>query len=247
MLAELPRAGTNRMPPLHEPEVALQRPTRYLTICAMAWLGFWLVSILTATKLFQIGGLEFSVAVLAYPITYIFSDIFTEVYGYRQSRRIVWSGMLIVLLASLLIGLMVAVPPSASYHDQLIFARMFSTAPGITVAAILAFFVGEMTNSFIMAKLKLLTNGRHLCLRTTSSTAFGQFADNLVFFCAAYALSSAYDSVSFWNVAMATAGFCTLYEFAMTPVTYKIISFLKRAEGMDVYDRGIIFNPLRLD
>jgi queuosine precursor transporter len=240
-------AGMTIRPLLHDPAAALRAPTRYLGLCGMAWISFWLLSILTAAKLFSFGGLEFSVAVLAYPVTYIFSDIFTEVYGYRQSRRIVWSGMAIVALLAVILAGMVAVPPSQGFTQQAAFAAIFASAPAMTAAAILAFFAGELSNSCVLAKLKLRTQGKHLWLRTTSSTAIGQFVDNFTFFSVAYILSDAYDGVSFWNVALATAAFCTAYEFLMTPVTYKIVAFLKRAEGLDVYDHGTHFNPLRLD
>lgn len=240
-------AGANdRLAAEHDPERALQMHTRYLGLIGMAWASFLIVSILVAAKIFTIGELEFSVAVLSYPFTYIFADIFTEVYGYRQTRRIVWTGLGIVLLVSLLLAGMVAIPPAQSYAGQDAFETIFSAAPLLTLACIAAFFFGEITNSFVLAKMKIATRGRHLWARTTSSTVAGQLIDNLTFFGLAYAMTDIYDSAPFINVALATAAFCAVYEFLMTPVTYRIVAALKRAEGMDVYDRGTNFNPFRI-
>lgn len=232
---------------VQDPQIAFQMHTRYLGLIGMAWASFLIVSILVAGKLFTFHGFEFSVAILSYPFTYLFSDVFTEVYGYRHTRRIVWTGLAIMMAVSVLIYAMVRIPPSPSYPDQDAFAKIFGAAPFMSISCIIAFFCGEMTNSFVLAKMKIVTKGKHLWARTTSSTAAGQLVDNTTFFTLAYFTTHVYDGVPFWNVALTAAASCALYEFMMTPLTYKIVNFLKRAESMDVYDRGTNFNPFKIN
>lgn len=229
-----------------DPREALERPAKYLGFLGMAWICCLVLSAIVAAKIFDIGPFSFSVAVLIYPFTYIFSDIFTEVYGYRQSRRIVWTGLALMVFVSIAEWAFVQVPPGRDYTDNEAFRTIFSSAPLITAASIAAFWSGEMTNALILAKMKIWTRGRHLWLRTTTSTLGGELMDGLVFYFTAFGLTHTYPTATILNMCLSTAAFCSLYEFAATPITYKIVNFLKRAEGLDVYDHGTDFNPFRV-
>lgn len=237
-------ANTTRL--ITDPEEALAVNSRYLGILGMAWVSALMLSIVVAAKTFDVGPASFSVAVLIYPVTYIFSDVFTEVYGYRQTRRIVWTGLALMMFASLVLYLCVRVPPGRDYPDNEAFKSIFASSPLIAGSAILAFWCGEMVNSFIMAKMKIVMQGKRLWMRTTSSTLAGQLTDNFVYFFMVFAITGMWPLATTLNLWVSTALFCTAYEFLATPMTYRIIHFLKRAEGMDVYDRGTNFSPFTL-
>ena len=236
------RAANDTMP-ITDPDLALQANAKLLPYLGMVWISALMVNIAVAAKLFDLGPASFSVAVLFYPVTYIFSDIFTEVYGYRQTRRIVWAGLVMLFFASMAFYACVWVPPSQNYADDAAFRAVFSTSPLISAAAIVAFWAGEMTNSIILAKMKIWTGGRLLWARTSLSSLGGQFVDALAYYFIAYGFSDAMGVGAILNLCVSTALFCMAYELLATPVTYRIIAYLKRAEGMDVYDRGTTFNP----
>lgn len=212
-----------------------------------AYVVVLLISNLVGQKPTQIGPFVLSGAQLLFPITYIFSDIFTEVYGYAGSRRAIW----VAFFASLLMGLfglvMVWIPPAPDWPgvNQRAFEIVFGTAVRGILASLAAFWVGEFVNSFILAKMKLWTGGRHLWARTIASTMGGQLVDSLIVTFGFFAFTLPVKTI----LVMAGSGylFKVCYEAAMTPVTYFVVNFLKRSEGVDVYDEGTDFNPFRKD
>lgn len=189
----------------------------------------------------------FSGAQLLFPITYIFSDVFTEVYGYGGSRRAIWLGF----SASLLMGafglFMVWIPPAPGWpaEHQRAFEIVFGTAARGILASLVAFWVGEFVNSFVMAKMKVWTGGRWLWTRTVGSTVAGQAVDSLIVSFGLFAGTLPVRTI----LMMAGSGYVAkvLYEAAMTPLTYLVVGFLKRTEGVDVYDEGTDFNPFVKD
>jgi uncharacterized integral membrane protein (TIGR00697 family) len=204
-----------------------------------------LVSNLVAGKICRIGPFTVSGAQLLFPVTYIFGDIFTEVYGYAGSRRAIWVGFLAsVLLAAMGIAV-VALPPAPEWHDQEAFAKVFGFVPRIVVASLAAYWAGEFTNSLVMAKMKLRTGGRHLWMRTIGSTVVGQAVDTGLFMVLIFAGIQPVGTI----LQLIVSGYFgkVAYEALATPVTYAVVNALKRSEGVDVFDRGIDFSPFRAD
>src|SRR3989338_7864131 len=229
-----------------DPVVAANQHTKYLGILGMLWVTFLLITVFTAVKTFSIGPFVLNIAILAYPFTYVFADIFTEVYGYRVTRRIVWTGFACVLAASIITYLYSIVQPSASYADNEAFSLIFKTSPAIALAAIVSFFGGEMTNSFVLAKMKIFTKGSTMWARLIGSTAAGQLVDNTLFFGVAFLAAGAFRLEEFIPLTLNTAIFATAWEVLGLPVTYRVIKFIKHKEVLDAYDKGTNFNPFAL-
>jgi queuosine precursor transporter len=217
------------------------RSYRYLDTLVVAFVAVLLVSNLVAQKICQIGPFKISGAELLFPITYIFGDVFTEVYGYAASRRAIWMGFFAMALVSIVGGIIVLLPPDPAWPDQAAFTTIFRFVPRIFVASLIAYWTGEFANSYTMAKLKLLTEGRWLWTRTIGSTVVGQGVDTALVVV-----------IAFWGrTSWSTMGQLILwaylakilYETAATPLTYKVVAGLKRAERSDVFDRGEDFNP----
>jgi uncharacterized integral membrane protein (TIGR00697 family) len=195
-----------------------------------------------AVKLFIVGGLVFPAGIIIFPLSYIFGDILTEVYGYRQARRVIWMGFLCNLVAVAAIVAGEQLPPASFWDGQVAYERILGYTPRILVASFLAYLTGEFANSYVLARLKVFTQGRWLWTRTIGSTLVGEGLDSLVFMIIAFvgtipthALGAAI--VNQWL-------FKTAYETVATPITYAVVRFLKKKEGIDVYDRGTRFNPL---
>jgi queuosine precursor transporter len=197
---------------------------------------------ITAVKLVQVFGLVVPAGIVIFPISYICGDVLTEVYGYRQARRVIWLGFCCNLLAVCAIWLGQRLPAASFWEGQAAYERILGYTPRLLMASFLAYLVGEFANSFMMAKLKITTRGRWLWLRTIGSTLVGQGLDSLLFVTLAFVgtipvAGMATAIVTQWLVK-------TLYEAAVTPLTYAVVHFLKRREGVDVYDYNTRFNPL---
>lgn len=203
-----------------------------------------LVSNLVGQKLCVIGPFIVSGASLLFPITYIFGDVFTEVYGYAASRRAIWLGFFASALMSVMGLITVALPAAPSWNNQQAFAIVFGVVPRLVIASLIAFFAGEFANSFTMAKMKLLTQGRHLWSRAIGSTVAGQFVDTTVLYIVAFSgMISTHDLIT--GIFSAYA-FKVVYEILAMPLTYLVVNFLKRQEGVDVYDTRTDFSPFHL-
>lgn len=195
-----------------------------------------------AVKLISIFGLVLPAAIIIFPISYILGDVLTEVYGYRRARRVIWLGFLcnLIVVVGILLG---QILPGAPFWDgQGPYERILGYTPRILAASFLAYLVGEFSNSFVLAKMKIATNGRWLWTRTIGSTLVGQGLDSLVFITLAFVgtipLTGLVSAILTQWLAK------SVYEAAVTPVTYKLVNFLKRHEGLDVYDYDTPFNPL---
>lgn len=225
-----------------DPSVSAISAHKYLGIFGMVWVTILIVGTFTSLKTFYIGNFIFSVGAIAYPFVYIFADIFTEVYGYRVTRKIVWTGFFCMFIASLL-AYIYAVVPSPTYTDNEAFNLIFKASPIVALSFIVAFFMGEITNSYIVAKMKLLTGGKYLHARLVLSTFFGQLVDNGIAFTATFYLAGWYELDQLFPLVMSTVLFCTLWEVFALPVTRRVITFVKVKEGLDTYDHGTSFNP----
>lgn len=230
-----------------DPKTAAQHRYKYLDLLAMVWLAMLICGSLPSSKLIELGPFDIGAIIVVYPISYIFADCFTEVYGYKQTRRIVWTGfILLALIGFVIMPLMVALPPHPEYLDNEAFRTVFGASTLMVLATIVCFFCGEMTNSYILAKMKIWTQGKFLWMRTMGSTICGQLVDNFVFYAIAFAIPQTLPLSTCIVLWLSSALLFSLYEIFMTPVTYKIIGFLKRKEGLDVYDRGTDFNPFAI-
>jgi uncharacterized integral membrane protein (TIGR00697 family) len=214
---------------------------KYLDTFITLFVVVLVISNIIAGKFFAIGTLRVSAAQMLFPLTYIFGDIFTEVYGYSASRRAIWYGFFSAFLLAGLSYLAVIIPPAPEYTDQAAFATIFKQTGRIVAASLLAYWCGEFANSFTLAKLKLLTGGRHLWTRTIGSTIVGQAVDTTVVMFAAFYGARPVDVI----LKLIFSGYVikVVYETLMTPVTYAVVNFLKRSEGVDYFDRGTNFNP----
>jgi queuosine precursor transporter len=189
----------------------------------------------------------YGAGVLFFPISYLFGDILTEVYGFARSRRVIWMGFGALIFASLMAYVVTSLPPAKtmSAEQQQAVNLIFGQTPRIVLASLLGFWMGEFVNSFVLAKMKLWSNGKHLWLRTIGSTFAGEFVDSLVFYPVAFlGLWSTEQVVS---VMIGNYLIKVLWEALATPFTYKIVNFLKRAEHEDFYDKDTDFNPFKLE
>lgn len=184
---------------------------------------------------------KMSGAQLLFPITYIFGDIFTEVYGYGASRRAIWIGFGACAALSLMGLFVVWIPGAPEWKNQAAFETVFYTVPRFIVASLVAFWLGEFTNSYTLAKMKLWTEGKYLWTRTIGSTATGQLVDTTVLIVIAFGGVASYPTM----LNLIASGYIgkVLYETLATPLTYLVVRKLKRAEGVDVFDRDTNFNP----
>jgi len=206
-----------------------------------------LVSNLVGQKPTQIGPFIFSGAQLLFPLTYIFSDILTEVYGYAGCRRAIWLAFFASILMGFFALFMVWIPPAPGWPaaHQRAFEIVFGTAARGILASLAAFWAGEFVNSYVMARMKLWTGGRWLWTRTIGSTVAGQGVDSIIVTFGLFAFTLPVKSI----LIMAASGYAAkvLYESAVTPLTYTLVNFLKKSEGVDVYDEGTNFSPFRKD
>lgn len=233
-------------PLITSPSVASRVHYKYLDILGMIWMACIIVGNLIAGKTFTMFGLDITSALLIYPVTYIFSDIFTEVYGYRASRRIVWTGFGMLLFMGVIMNIAAHIPPSAAYTDNAAFVTIFGSGYIVMIAAVCSFFCGEFANAYTLAKVKILTKGNHLWMRTLSSTLVGENIDGCIFFLIAGTFAFGMSISESLLIGITGGMSMVLYEALATPLTYRVIAFLKEKEGLDVYDIGTNFNPFSL-
>jgi len=216
---------------------------RFVVVVALFVTCLITANIIIAKQI-SIGGIILPAAIIIFPLSYIIGDVLTEVYGYQQARRVIWLGFLCNLIAVLAIWIGKILPPAPVFEAQSAYDRILGSTPRFLLASFIAYLAGEFTNSFVLAKMKIITKGRWLWTRTIGSTLLGQSVDTVVVLTIAF-LGVLPLSVlgimllSHWLVK-------TIYETVATPLTYVVVGYLKRKEGIDVYDYGIDFNPLRV-
>jgi uncharacterized integral membrane protein (TIGR00697 family) len=216
----------------------------WLVLIVAIFITCLMTANITAVKLVNVFGFILPAGIIIFPMSYIFGDVLTEVYGYRRARQVIWLGFFCNLIAVVAFGIGQVLPPASFWDGQAAYERILGYTPRLLTASFLAYLVGEFSNSFIMAKMKIATKGRWLWSRTIGSTLVGEGLDSLVFMVLAFVgtipiekLASAI--VTQWLVKSA-------YEAAVTPLTYAIVNFLKRREGLDAYDYDTHFNPLSI-
>jgi len=197
-----------------------------------------------AVKMVGVFGLVVPAAVIVFPISYIAGDVLTEVYGYKQSRRVIWLGFACNCLVVLAIWLAQLLPAAWFWDGQAAYERILGFTPRLLGASFLAYLIGEFANAYVLAKMKIATKGRWLWTRTIGSTLVGQGLDSLVFITLAFAGTIPPGGLM---IAVVTQWLVkSVYEAAATPLTYAVVRFLKRREQLDVYDYGTRFNPLQV-
>jgi queuosine precursor transporter len=189
----------------------------------------------------------YGAGVLFFPISYLFGDILTEVYGYKRSRRVIWAGFGALIFASLMAYVVTSLPvaKTMSVEQQTAVNAIFGQTPRIVLASLLGFWAGEFVNSFVLAKVKLLTTGRFLWIRTIGSTILGEIADSLIFYPVAF--FGIWSNEQLISVMIGNYFIKVLWEISATPFTYVIVNWLKKAEHEDYYDRDTDFNPFSLE
>lgn len=218
---------------------------RYYETLVHVFVVALLISNLVAAKIVAFGSYRVSGALLLFPITYIFGDIFTEVYGYSASRRAIWVGFFSSMLLTGLGLIIVVMPAAPEWHDQAAYETIFKVAPRMITASLIAFWCGDFVNSYVMAKMKLLTRGRFLWTRTIGSTVAGQAVDTIVVMVLGFAGRTHWALIA--KLIYSSYLFKVLYETIATPITYVIVNKLKQVEGVDVYDTATNFNPFKAD
>lgn len=193
-----------------------------------------------------LGALTFGAGVLFFPISYVFGDILTEVYGYARSRRVIWAGFGGLAFASLMSYVVVALPPAPFWQNQPAYVIAFGSTWRIALASLIAFLCGEFVNSYVLAKMKIWTSGRWLWTRTIGSTIFGEGVDSLLFYPLAFYGGGLIPDERLQGIMLVQFLGKVGVEILFTPVTYKLVAALKRAEHEDYYDRNTDFNPFTL-
>lgn len=187
----------------------------------------------------------FGAGILFFPISYIIGDVLTEVYGYARARRVIWAGFVATLFMAFMSWVVVALPPAPDWTNQPAYEAIFGQVPRIVLASVVAFWAGEFVNSFVLAKMKIWTRGKHLWARTIGSTFVGQGVDSLIFYPLAFWGAAGWTNDLVLKVLVTQWVLKVSWEVILTPVTYAVVGFLKRREGVDVFDEGTDFTPFR--
>lgn len=214
---------------------------RFLDIITAVFVAILLISNVASSKITTIGFLTFDAGTILFPLSYIIGDMLTEVYGYSRARRAIWIGLLCNVLMAVTFMIVAVLPPAADWPNQGAYEAILGWTPRIVLASIVAYFIGEFINSFILAKLKLVTKGKYLWIRTIGSTLVGQLLDTLIFV-----------TIAFWgllptevliSIIISNYIFKVGIEVVFTPITYKVVNLLKKKEHEDYFDKKTDFNP----
>jgi uncharacterized integral membrane protein (TIGR00697 family) len=224
---------------------ATRRDYKYYDFVMAAFVTVLLcANLIGASKVATLFGFTFGAGVLFFPISYIFGDILTEVYGYARSRRVVWAGFGALLFASVMSLVILAFPPAPGWPHQTAFETVFGNTWRIALASMFAYLCGEFCNSFVLAKMKIATEGRFLWLRTIGSTIVGEAVDSLIFYPLAFA--SVWPREQVIAVMLSNYALKVGWEVVNTPITYAVVNFLKKKESEDYFDRDTNFTPFSL-
>jgi len=224
------------------PQIHMNKNFKYLGSISVFFVSVLLISNIASTKIVDLKWFVFDGGTLLFPLSYIFGDILTEVYGYKRTKRVIWLGFFMALLMSLVFIIVGKLPSAPGWNNQGAYDLILGLAPRIVIASLIAYACGEFSNSFVMAKMKILTKGKMLWVRTIGSTLVGEFIDSILFIV-----------IAFWGILpnsllitliISNYIFKTAIEIIFTPVTYKVVGFLKKKENEDYYDNDTNFNPL---
>ncbi|WP_379538092.1 queuosine precursor transporter [Novosphingobium tardum] len=232
-----------------EGDAAAPRNFRYFDYVMTAFVTILLLSNLigagkrAVVDLPLIGPWPFGAGVLFFPVSYVIGDILTEVYGYAHARRCIWAGFFAIIFMVFMATVVVALPPDAGWTGQAAYESVFGQTWRIAAASVAAFWAGEFVNSYVLARMKIWTAGKALWTRTIGSTVFGQAVDSALFYPLAFLGAAGWTPGQVATVAVTQWVIKVTWEALLTPVTYAAVGFLKRREGVDVFDRGTDFSP----
>jgi hypothetical protein len=224
-----------------------ERPFRYYDFAMAAFVAILICSNLigagkVATLDLPVAGVvTFGAGILFFPLSYVLGDVLTEVYGYARARRVVWAGFAASIFTALMAAVIVAMPPAPDWPNQEVYETVFGQVPRIFAASIIAFWAGEFANSYVLARMKVLTKGRMLWTRTIGSTVVGQAVDSAIFYPLAF--WGVWSNEQVLTVMVTNYALKVAWEVLLTPVTYKVVGFMKRREGVDVFDTRTDFTP----
>jgi queuosine precursor transporter len=220
------------------------RQFRAFDIVMAAFVAILLLSnVIGAGKVAELGGWTFGAGILFFPLGYVIGDVLTEVYGYARARRCIWVGFSALLFMAFMSWVVVSLPPAAGWEGQAAYESVFGQVPRIVFASIVAFWAGEFVNSFVLAKMKVWTKGKHLWSRTIGSTVVGQGIDSLIFYPLAF--WGMWENSQVVTVMITNWALKVGWEAVLTPVTYAVVGWLKRHEGVDLYDDATDFTPFK--
>ena len=217
---------------------------RYFDVLVAMFVAVLLISNIASTKILILWKFTFDGGTILFPLSYIFGDILTEVYGFKKSRRVIWLGFFSAFLMSLVLFIVQILPPAAEWPNQKAFETVLGFVPRIVLGSLIAYFLGEFSNSITLSIIKIRTKGRFLWIRTIFSTIIGEGIDTIAFCMIAF-----YGTIPgrlLWIVILSNYIFKCGVEIVFTPVTYKIVYFLKRKEKVDVFDYGVRYNPFQI-
>lgn len=221
----------------------MQNEYKYVDLLTALFASIAVISGTIAAKIFQIGTITLPGSAVLFPLTYIFGDILTEVYGYRRARRVIWIGLFCSVVSTVIYGVVAALPPAIGFNDNDAYSTVLGQVPRIAVSGWIAFFLGENANSITLSLMKVWTGGKYLWARTIGSTIVGELIDSVVFFVLAFAY------VLDWGLLIRTTIYLymwkVLVEVLLTPLTYRVIGHIKRKERVDVFDYGERYDPFR--
>ncbi len=217
---------------------------RYLDLVTVGFVAVLMISNIASTKFVAIGPLSFDGGTLLFPIAYILGDVVTEVYGFRRARRVIWIGFGATALMAATLALVGALPSAEGWEHQSAYQAILGATPRIVLGSLVAYWVGSFANAWLMAKLKIATEGRLLWVRTIASTLVGEGVDTVLFVLVAFA--GAWPAALLWSVIVSNYIFKCSLEIAVTPLTYRVVNGIKRAEGEDFFDYDTEFTPFRL-
>lgn len=217
---------------------------RYYDLILGLFVAVILISNIASTKVLDLGPFTFDGGTILFPISYIFGDILTEVYGYRRSRRVIWTGFFAAFLMSAILMIVGRLPAAEGWENQEAYEKILGLTPRIVLASLIAYFSGEFSNSYTLAKMKILTGGKWLWSRTIGSTVVGEGVDTVLFVLIAF--YGVFPNDLLLAVMISNYIFKVGFEVICTPLTYAVVGFLKKKEGVDFYDRTTDFSPFSL-
>ncbi|MEY3657805.1 MAG: hypothetical protein RL425_566 [Pseudomonadota bacterium] len=230
------------------PLIAVKADSRHqfrsFDVVMAAFVAILLLSnVIGAAKVSSLGGWEFGAGILFFPLGYVIGDVLTEVYGYARARRCIWVGFSALLFMAFMSWVVVSLPPAPGWTGQAAYESVFGQVPRIVFASIVAFWAGEFVNSYVLARMKIWTQGKHLWSRTIGSTIFGQGVDSLIFYPLAF--WGVWDNSQVMTVLVTNWLLKVSWEVVLTPVTYLVVNKLKQHEGVDLFDEGTDFTPFK--
>jgi len=221
----------------------MDKKSSLFAVISSLFVAVLIISNLASTKVVSVWGLVFDGGTILFPLSYIFGDILTEVYGYAKARLVIWLGFISLVLMSLTFMIIQYLPAASDWQNQAAYEAILGFVPRLVVASIVAYWLGELVNSYILSKMKIKTQGKYLWARTIGSTIAGEAVDTMVFSIIAFA--GVLSASTLVNLILTIYVMKVGIEILFTPVTYRVVAWLKKAEAEDVYDNDVSYNPFK--